>query len=153
MEYIRQHRNNIKEAFKKYGYKICKYLNIDYFKLKEIIGKHDLSKYTDIEYESYRQYFYPNENEIPNRDKMNIGWLHHQNHNKHHPEYWYLRNDKEIIVLDMDNYSIAEMLLDWEAMSMYQNSNTYEWYLKNKDNILFSEKTKEKVDDLINIFK
>jgi len=152
-EYIIQHKDNIKKAFNKYGNTLCKQLKIDYFKLKKIIEAHDISKLDEEEYEAYRQYYYPKNNETPNKKLFYIGWLHHQNHNKHHPEYWTLRDNKKIIALDMDNYSIAEMLLDWYAVGMDKESNTYDWYMNNKDTLVFSKKTRAKVNDLINIFR
>ncbi len=140
-------------AFNKYGSILCKQLNIEYFKLKEIIDVHDRSKLDEEEYEAYKQYYYPEKNERPNKKIYHIGLLHHQNHNKHHPQYWVLREGKKLIILDMDNYSIAEMLLDWYAVGIYEKSNTYNWYMNNRDTLVLSKKTKAKVNNLINIFR
>ena len=153
-DYIKDHRKNIKLALKKYGREICFKLKINYEKLKNIIDNHDLSKFSDDEFEYYRQFYYPNKNEIPNENLLNIGWLHHQNNNKHHPEYWILRNNNnQTIILDMDNYSIAEMLLDWEAVSIAKNGATYKWYLKEGQYKIYSDNTKDKIEKLIKIFK
>lgn len=152
-DYITNHRKNIKLAFKKYGRELCHSLNLQYKKLEDIIDKHDLSKFSNEEYEYYRQYYYPNKNEIPNENVLNIGWLHHQNVNKHHPEYWILRDDNQTTILDMDNYSIAEMLLDWEAISIARNSSTYKWYYTEGKYKQYSDNTKNKIEKLIRIFK
>ena len=53
----------------------------------------------------------------------------------------------------MDNYSIAEMLLDWEAVSIAKNGDTYKWYLKEGQYKIYSDNTKDKIEKLIKIFK
>ena len=44
---------------------------------------------------------------------------------------------------------IAEMLLDWEAMSMKFNGSTYDYYIKNRDKKPFSENTKQILDKVV----
>lgn len=149
--YINEHIMNIRLAYIKYGEILCKKLNISNHQLLLNINKHDQSKYSEKEFDSYRQYFYPCSNETKNEELFNKAWEHHYKENPHHPEYWI--DDDSNTINDMPNIYITEMLLDWEAMSMKFNNNTYDYYMKNKDSKPFTIKTKKIIDSVIDIFK
>lgn len=149
--YIKEHFNNVNSAFLKYGIMMCKRLFITPGTLYVRVIKHDDSKYSSEEFEAYRQYFYPCSNEKPDEEILNIGWKHHYKNNDHHPEYWV--NEVTGDIADMPPECIAEMLLDWEAMSMKFNDNTYDYYMREKDNKPLSENTRKIVEDLIGLFK
>ena len=56
------------------------------------------------------------------------------NSNKHHPEYWVMRDEDGIKPIDMPDIYIAEMILDWTAMGMnFKNSNPYIWFNKKRN--------------------
>ncbi len=48
---------------------------------------HDWTKFNPVEFVNYAR-FYKMENGRNNRDAFLKAWVHHQKHNKHHPEYW-----------------------------------------------------------------
>lgn len=55
------------------------------------LTEHDISKYSEEEYRAYDDYFYPNEYSYGFvKDRFQYAWLHHQNTNKHHWQYWVL---------------------------------------------------------------
>lgn len=149
--YIKEHVDNVHTAFLKYGINMCKRLFITPGTLYVRVIKHDDSKYSEFEFDAYRQYFYPCSDEDPNEEIFNNGWKHHYTINDHHPEYWVDEVTGDIN--DMPVECIAEMLLDWESMSMKFGGNTYDYYMKERDIKPFSENTKNIIDDLISIFK
>lgn len=149
--YILEHIVNINTARIEYGDRLCEILHISPFKLVLPIMVHDKSKWSEEEFDSYRQYFYPCSDEEPNKEIFDIAWKHHYQNNPHHPEYWV--DEDSGIIKDMPPIYIAEMLLDWEAMSIKFNNNTYDYYMKEKDNKPFSENTRKIIDEIITIFK
>lgn len=99
---------------------ICKH-EINFYYLDLVIRKHDLSKYTKDEYVAYDEYFYGTKTE-KTKEKFDLAWLHHQNTNKHHWQYWLLKEDNGLLKpLDMDIYSIVEMVCDWWSFSLKKN--------------------------------
>ena len=148
--YIKEHVANIHAAFLKYGKELCSLIFETPGALYTRVIKHDDSKYCNIEFDAYRQYFYPCSDEEPNEEEFNNAWKHHYRNNDHHPEYWI---DDDGTIKDMPPICVAEMLLDWEAMSMKFNGSTYEYYLKEKDVKPFSENTKKLLAELITVFK
>lgn len=149
MDYIEEHIANVKSAFYKYGNTLCEKLNISKFELEKNIYKHDLSKFSEDEFDAYRNYFFPCNGEERNDKAFELAWEHHYKNNPHHPEYWIHNNQIE----DMPNIYIAEMLCDWEAMSMKFKNNTYDYYIKERNKKPFSEHTKKVLDDIVEIFK
>lgn len=147
LNYINDHISNVRLAYEKYGEILCKLLNIKNYSLLNNVRHHDESKYTSAEFEGYRQYFYTCSDETKNEESFNYAWIHHQNYNAHHPEYWVDRSTNEI--KDMPPLYIAEMLLDWEAMSMAFGGNTYDYYIKNRDKKPLSENTKNILDSVV----
>ena len=141
MAYIDEHISNVQNAYLKYGETLCKLLNISPFDLFEKVAIHDQSKYSEEEFDAYRNYFYPCTDEKRNKEEFDIAWKHHYENNPHHPEYWKGK--------DMCNIAIAEMLLDWEAMSVKFHGNTYDYYLKERDNKGFSDNTKHILDKIV----
>lgn len=151
-DYINEHISNVKVAYMQYGDKLCKALNISPIVLLRNVNAHDKSKWSEEEFDAYRQYFHPCSDETPNKEWFNMGWVHHQNNNPHHPEYWIDRSDDGKI-LTMPPVYIAEMLLDWQAMKIKFGGNNYDYYMQNRDKKPFSEETKKILDEVIKIFK
>lgn len=150
VEYISEHISNVHLAFLKYGKTLCEKLNISLSKLSNNIDIHDKSKYSEEEFEPYRQWFHSCSYEERDEKAFNKAWEHHYKFNRHHPQYWV---DEDGNIKDMDKIFIAEMLLDWEAMSMKFGGTTYEYYLKEKDKKPFSDNTKKIIESVIEIFK
>lgn len=119
------------------------------------ISKHDMSKYSDEEYNAYLNYFYPTENFEKNEQVFDIAWLFHQKRNSHHYQYYILiRDSGETVPIDMPLAVICEMLCDWHSFSAKDPESTaYNWYEKNKDNMLLSDNTVEIVESLLGFLK
>ena len=90
--------------------------------------------------------------------QFNHAWLHHIHNNAHHWQYWILNNDdpnKGEIILDMPDNYIFEMICDWWSFS-WAKGNLYEifdWYNERKNYIKLSDKTRKKVEDILEKMK
>ena len=114
--------------------------------LEDAIKNHDLSKYSDAEFNAYRIKFYPTNAEkeliVENEEKAELvkemfedAWHHHYVVNKHHPRFfmWNKITDDGFVLLedpldapqDMDIISIMEMICDWSAMSKGEEDYNY----------------------------
>ena len=138
-EYVHTHCANVIKAFDKYGKQILDIMGnpslID--NLYNLALIHDKSKWSIYEYDGYRKHFDPIDNDEKNdllaKHEYDLAWLHHMNHNPHHPEYWIMRDNNDgIRSIEMDRVYIAEMILDWISVGMAFNSNPLIWLTKNK---------------------
>jgi hypothetical protein len=120
--------------------------------LEKQISMHDKSKYSKEEFIPYMDYFYP---EDPDQEKditsFNYAWLHHITVNKHHWNHWILIEDTgKPKALDMPLNYIIEMLCDWQSFSAKNpDSTAYNWYKKNKDKMIISDKTRNIIEKYI----
>lgn len=123
----------------------------------ELVEKHDESKYEDIEFTAYCDFFYPDPDRGFPKDQeaFDAAWLHHIHNNPHHPQHWILRNDDGTEeILDMPIEYICEMLCDWHSFSYKEpRSTAYRWYQDNKNRIQLSDNTREEVEYLIQYLK
>ncbi len=152
-EYIKNHTENIRKIWSNLQPFINKE-NHDLFlgeygwyKLNKNINKHDDSKFSYLEFDNYRQWFFPCEDEEKDYNKFLQGWNHHQKVNLHHWNYWIMSDG---VVLPMSTISIIEMLCDWSAMSLVYKDTPGEFYKLNTMNI--HQITREKVERLLPIF-
>ena len=129
---------------------------------------HDLSKLLPSEWIPYANFFYgkyltpdeiqssaieyritqPESTESV-KNKFDIAWLHHQHRNRHHHQYWLLRNDDgTITALPMPDKYREEMLADWHGAGMAINgiNETAKWYLENKKKMTLHELTREWIE-------
>lgn len=128
---------------------------------------HDLSKWRPSEFIPYAQHFYWTQKQTDKetfeamgrwgcaeaapygfyaKDRFNIAWLHHQNRNKHHWQYWVRMNDDGLVVpMEMPKKYVKEMLCDWWGASVATGNggNSKDWYEKNKKNTLLDEGTRQ----------
>ena len=106
--YIIEHVDNVKKA-----YKWLKDHNIILEDYSFIIGLHDLSKFSDEEYDPYDNYFYGSKTEKVKRE-FDYAWLNHIHQNPHHWQHWVLINDEDgTKALEMPKKYIVEMISDW----------------------------------------
>ena len=148
LKYIDEHRNNIYFAFRQHGQRICLMLSLiglSYHKLRKRIAEHDISKYASEEFDAYRNNFFPKEGEEKDAFAFQKAWHHHYSVNDHHWQYWVKNGKAE----EMDRIALAEMILDWEAMSFKFKSNPVDWYQKNKDEIILERHTRELVEKVL----
>jgi len=119
-----------------------------------LIGMHDSSKYSSEEYDAYCTYFYgPGKKTKEVEQDFDRAWLHHQKCNPHHWQYWVLiRDEGELVPMDMPTEYIIEMLCDWNSFSQRNPESTAKkWYYDNKDKMIFSEDTRKIIEDLLEI--
>lgn len=159
--YLKEHIRNVQRSFEQFLLPVLQEdenITPDNIAIiQDQIKQHDKSKYEDVEYEGYLQWFYPVNDDENNKDKnmFNLAWNHHQHSNMHHPQYWLcIRDDGEQIILDMDFASIMEMLSDWHSFSLNdRNSTAYNWYQNHKKTLLISDNTREIIEYYIEYLK
>lgn len=159
--YLKEHIRNVQRSFEQFLLPVLQEdenITPDNIAIiQDQIKQHDKSKYEDVEYEGYLQWFYPVNDDENNKDKnmFNLAWNHHQHHNQHHWQYWICRTDSDgDVVLDMDLPSICEMLSDWHSFSVKDRKSTaYQWYQDNKKKMILSDNTRNIVENYIEYFK
>lgn len=135
---------------------------------------HDLSKFLPSEYFAYRDYFYNNPendenykslNKVLNRsfteelslliykakikrikDNFDYAWCYHQKRNKHHFQYFLLKNDDGTLrPLEMPIKYRKETLSDWAGCSYALKGfdNTLNWYTENRKKMIIAPETRE----------
>ena len=91
-KYIEEHRQNIRDAFVELS--TCP--DLDWVitediseKLFERIKDHDLSKYSDKEFDAYRRYYHPIDyiEKYNAKEDFDKAWEHHWKNNSHHWQY------------------------------------------------------------------
>lgn len=149
-QYIIEHKENVLKAYlwlKEHG---IMELTID-----EQINIHDMSKYTEEEYDPYDAYFYGNKTKKV-QEEFDYAWLHHIHNNPHHWQYWVLINDEDgTKALEMPENYVIEMISDWWAFS-HKSGNLYEifdWYKKNKKRQILHENTRKLVEEILDKIK
>lgn len=145
-DYIKNHIDLVSKAFDRYGKSICKDIvrtdnsyAILYDKLYVRVLDHDKSKYDSAEFNGYRMKFFPcvedniEENKKFIDNAFNSAWTHHYFHNDHHSQFWKTEVHGKDVKTEMSKAAIAEMLLDWIAMSMNFKSSVYDWWMNEAD--------------------
>lgn len=155
-KYIIEHKENVKKA---YNWLLDNFtddeINFgDKNKLKKLIEKHDLSKWSEEEFEPYALYF--NVDKKKYKDEFNKAWLHHIHNNPHHWQYWVLVNDDDgTIGLQMPQEYIIEMICDWWSFSHKTGKleEIFDWYKDHRKKQILNDKTKEEVELILNKIK
>jgi hypothetical protein len=149
-QYIIDHKENVQKAYlwlKEHG--------IIELAIDEQINIHDMSKYTEEEYDPYDAYFYGRKTKKVQED-FDYAWLHHIHANPHHWQYWLLVNDEDgTYALEMPENYVIEMISDWWAFS-HKSGNLYEifdWYKSKKKNMILHENTKKLVEEILDKIK
>ena len=78
-----------------------------------------------------------------------LAWFKHQKINKHHWQYWIIpQSDNTCYPIDIPPIHIIEMLCDWKGAAKAQktNRNLSEWYMANKDNMIFTDRTRKTIE-------
>ena len=125
-QYIVEHCANVKKAYEwLVDHKIIK----DEFIHR--IQAHDISKYSDEEYDAYDKYFYGKQGKtIEIKDAFNFAWLHHIHANPHHWQHWVLINDDDgTKALEIPEEYVIEMICDWWSFS-HKTENLEEIFAK-----------------------
>ena len=112
---------------------------------------HDLSKFRGAELPHYNRQFFGDKSDP---EGFAVAWLHHQNVNPHHWEYWITRSDHSHGAsgaidgcLPMPYTYAVEMILDWMAASKaYTGSwDMTKWLTKNLPKIRLHPRTREQI--------
>lgn len=159
-EYLTKHKQGVRESYKKlYDILLTESdLTVEELgEIEELIDHHDEHKYSDEEWDAYRDHFYdPENNPRSNSIAFDIAWNHHQKHSPHHWQYWCLINDvdePQVKALDIPIKYIIEMLCDWQSAGNHYGNTAYDWYSKQKDKMILSDKTREIVEKYIEYFR
>lgn len=113
---------------------------------------HDMSKFSPQEFFPYAHKFYSDKKDEHTELSWKKAWLHHQNCNKHHWEYWIVnKNTRE--ALPMPKKYIIEMVCDWRSFSRkwgrkVKESNLVE-RMVNSDSVILHPATKEELENLL----
>lgn len=110
---------------------------------------HDWSKFLPSEWILYAQHFYGDGR------SLDLAWLKHIHRNKHHWQYWLLREDDgNTKPLDIPDKYLLEMVADWYAagMAIAQRPNITPWYIQNQDKIVLSKRTRKLLETIIHNF-
>lgn len=127
----------------------------DFGIIDELVDSHDASKYYDDEYIPYCNYFYPCEGFEKDQEAFDLAWLQHIHLNPHHHQHWVLvRDEGELVPLDMPIPYICEMLCDWHSFTLRDPKSTaYKWWTDNKQNMTLSDNTIDVIEAIIGFLK
>ncbi len=139
---------------------------------------HDMSKFLPLEFIPYMRYFYgcyPDWSKMSGDFKLryfgptkqsvekefDYAWLYHQRTNKHHYQYWHLKEDSgKLKVLEMPEKYRKELLCDWKGAGIAQGKvspkndpwlEVRKWYIANKDSIILHPETQYKVEKFLEL--
>ena len=149
LKYLDEHRKRIYKAFLRHGKLICLRLSLVGPASRELwhrINRHDASKYGSDEFNAYRNIFYPRDGEEKDDAAFQKALQHHYATNDHHWQYWITKNKP----VEMKKIAIAEMILDWEAMSAYRKDNPLDWYKEHASEFVMDRRTRENVEAVLN---
>jgi hypothetical protein len=114
---------------------------------------HDMSKFLPSEWVPYVEYFYGSNKVYAYTElDFNNAWLKHQHRNKHHWQYWLLREDSgDTIAMSMPRQYILELVADWAGAGREITGkwDVSEWYAKNKEKIVLSVGSRTQVEKLL----
>lgn len=157
-EYLMKHINGVKTAWRDILYPAIltdSDEDVDQItKVIDLVANHDKSKYQKDEYDAYLNYFYLDRNNKKDSEAFDMAWLLHQKRNLHHWQYWLIiRDEGEIVPMDMPFEYICEMICDWSSFQFVfdPKSTANKWYKDNKNNMILSDNTRKEVERLLSI--
>lgn len=134
---------------------------------------HDWTKFLPSEWFAYAKFFYTDHNDKEvhkafskyglveaapwgffTKDRFTVAWLHHQNRNPHHWQYWIITKDTgETFPVEMPERYWREMLADWAGAgrAITGRWDPAPWYLKNRDKIKLHNDTRAAVEKALGI--
>ena len=125
------------------------------------VTDHDRSKRSFVEYGPYDEHFYGQRKDLTSDTDYDRAWWHHIHCNDHHWQHWVLiRDEGELVPIDMPAYCIIEMVCDWWSFSFsaYMESRCediedlygiFGWYEDHSPKMILSDGTRKKVEDLL----
>ena len=157
-QYLKNHKDNVKKAFEWIKENAPELLINGHDYEWRIVYHHDWSKTEPDEYKAYNDYFYGPECTQEVVNNFNKAWLLHIHRNSHHWQHWVLINDdpaEGIVALDMPYVDIIEMICDWWSFSWRKDDlfSIFSWYECHKDHIRMSDRTRKKVEEILEVIK
>jgi hypothetical protein len=175
MKYLRNHINNVQKSYRELMLPLLKEdsklftkgINRALFSRTELVKAiiaaskdikvHDASKYTDIEFDPYREHWNPTEVEKTYgedywesvNERYKNAWVHHYQNNNHHPEFWY--DFEKGVATDMSLDAIIHMICDWESFTIDSSRSSVDWWLNKglEERKVMSPLTVARVDDIL----
>lgn len=115
---------------------------------------HDWTKFLPDEYFPYANHDFSRDDEYEDPD-FDLAWNHHQKRNRHHYQYYLLRNDNGTEkCLEMAALDAREMLADWASFSLKMGKDfafTKHWYLKGYHQKVFHPLTRQWLDNYLGV--
>ncbi len=116
---------------------------------------HDWSKFLPDEFFAHAAYFFGKNQTDQTILNFKYASLRHIHRNKHHEEYWILRDkffDCNCIVLEMPLKYVRELVSDWASAGYVKHGyiDVRGWYYKNKWDIQLHKSTRKEVEKIIN---
>lgn len=152
LDYISEHIRNVKKAWQEVQSNLT---GLDEYQLSvidDLVENHDKSKYSESEFNHYRNYFFPYDGEEKSEAAFKKAWCHHIRENKHHWNHWVVVDADGTYAIEMPFKYIFEMLLDWKAMSYKFGNTVQSYYARNKLKMVLHENTIKTIEKWINIF-
>ena len=151
-KYIENHRDNIQKAYCEMvmcpGLNFVNWTEDLCYKLKERANNHDLSKYSEEEFEPYRKFYHPvnKEEKFLGEIEFDAAWEHHWSNNWHH---WQCRQYCNNEMTEEIYLGCLENVMDWLAMSYKFGDRPYQFWEKNKDKIKLPQVQMDLIRDLV----
>lgn len=155
-QYLKEHKENVRLGTE-WMLENLKSVDMPEYEVKSLLVDvecHDMSKYSEAEYDAYDRYFYG----TPDEDKFQLAWLYHQHVNPHHWQYWTLVSDdydvgdpRKITALRMPFVYVVEMIADWWSFSWAKHDlgEIFKWYDNHKDGIVLHDETRRQVEAIL----
>lgn len=115
---------------------------------------HDMSKFLPGEWIPYSRTFYKEDGSKQYQPTIafDTAWLYHQHRNKHHWQYWRLREDSgNVKLIPMPLTFIKEMVADWAGAgrAITGEWEIAKWYVDNAHKIDIHPSTRHEVERIL----
>lgn len=139
LDYLEEHLNNIAKAFQELS-EACNGLawvgdGLAWHTLRQEVEQHDLSKFSKLEFTTYRKKFFPVKGEPFDKHDWEMAWYNHKKCNPHHHEA--IRYEAGMPGLTESD--LVHMIVDWTAMSYKFGGTAQSYYEANTDKISINE--------------
>lgn len=153
-EYVYNHKKIIYDIWEQNKNLFIKELNLSNKEINDIntnIINHDISKLEDEDFEIYRKYLFPTEEEALNiKDNLIMYRKARYRHYHSHKHHWQMHcDDPGHYSAPMDNIYIVEMLCDWTATGIVEGNTVEQYYKLHEDDIILHKNTKDLLKALI----
>ena len=155
--YIEQHKTNVGNGFDWLIINLPElFSEFDSDYIGSVVAQHDASKYDEEEFDAYAEYFYGDSKTKEIEEAFDLAWLHHQNCNKHHWQYWVLQKDSGATIPQPMSYEyIIEMICDWWSFSWKSDDlfEIFDWYKSHKSTMKLHKDTQQSVEDILDLMQ